>query len=82
MALILFSIFFQVNFGSIILPSGDIPKEKSLGPLPTLAHGVKSDDVIIVDSKTLLIKNLYYDGAGPGTLNNAFHKISCDFFYK
>ncbi|GIY08079.1 hypothetical protein CDAR_90811 [Caerostris darwini] len=56
---------FSVNFGSILIPSDDLPFEKSLGPLPTLAHGVRSDDVIILDSKTIFIANLYYDGAGP-----------------
>ena len=54
-----------------MIPSDDVPKEKSLGPLPSLAHGVKSDDVIIIDSKTFLIKNLYYDGAGPGIVQNS-----------
>ncbi|XP_003741831.1 protein Skeletor, isoforms B/C [Galendromus occidentalis] len=41
------------------------PREVSLGPLPTYAHGVSSDDVIVKDFKTLFIKNLKYDGAGP-----------------
>ncbi|XP_055950409.1 protein Skeletor, isoforms B/C-like [Argiope bruennichi] len=56
---------YSVNFGSIVIPSDDLPYQKSLGPLPTLAHGVRSEDVIILDSKTIFIVNLYYDGAGP-----------------
>ncbi|KFM69922.1 Protein Skeletor, isoforms D/E, partial [Stegodyphus mimosarum] len=28
---------FAVNFGSVIIPTDDLPSEKSLGPLPTLA---------------------------------------------
>ncbi|KAG8175030.1 hypothetical protein JTE90_003214 [Oedothorax gibbosus] len=56
---------FMVNFGSVEIPPDDLPYEKSLGPLPTLAHAVRSDDVIIKDSKTISIINLHYDGAGP-----------------
>ncbi|PRD32306.1 UNVERIFIED_CONTAM: Skeletor [Trichonephila clavipes] len=56
---------FAVNFGSIRIPPDDLPSPKSLGPLPTLAHAVRSEDVVVMDSRTLFIMNLYYDGAGP-----------------
>lgn len=56
---------YQVNFGHTVVSGDNLPKEKSLGPLPTLAHGVRSHDVVIKDVKTLFISNLYYDGAGP-----------------
>ncbi|XP_054714140.1 protein Skeletor, isoforms B/C-like [Uloborus diversus] len=55
----------SVNFGSVVIPTDDLPAEKSLGPLPSLAHGVKSSDVVLLDAKTIHIANLYYDGAGP-----------------
>jgi len=38
--------------------------EKMIGKLSTLAHGV-SGDVYAKDSKTIILKNFMYDGAGP-----------------
>ncbi|XP_067142966.1 protein Skeletor, isoforms B/C-like isoform X2 [Centruroides vittatus] len=57
---------FSVNFGSVEIPENfQPPEEKNLGPLPSLAHGVKSGPVIIKNIKTIFISNLYYDGAAP-----------------
>jgi len=38
---------------------------EKVGSLSTLAHRV-SGDVYIVDEKRIRIKNLIYDGTGPG----------------
>ena len=58
---------FKVDFGHIKIPDNfEVPKEKNLGPLSSLAHGVRSGDVIVKNSKTIYISELYYDGAGPG----------------
>ncbi|RWS23194.1 Protein Skeletor:-like isoforms D/E, partial [Leptotrombidium deliense] len=57
---------FTANFGHINIPQNfDAPKEVNLGRLPSFAHGVSADAVIIKDSKTIFIKGLRYDGAGP-----------------
>ncbi|XP_022665167.1 protein Skeletor, isoforms B/C-like isoform X2 [Varroa destructor] len=54
------------DFGHIKIPHDfSPPREVSLGPIPTYAHGTSADDVIVKDFKTLFIKNLKYDGAGP-----------------
>jgi len=41
------------------------PAPRVIAPFKKLAHGVSSGQVIIKDSRTILIKNLKYDGAGP-----------------
>jgi len=41
------------------------PAPKILPGFMGLAHGVRSGSIIVKDSRTLLIKGLYYDGAGP-----------------
>ncbi|GBN99243.1 hypothetical protein AVEN_156533-1, partial [Araneus ventricosus] len=59
-----------VNFGYIMIPDDfEASKEADLGPLSSLAHGVKSGSVIVKDIKTIAIKNLHYDGAGPGEIS-------------
>lgn len=57
----------NVDYGRIDIPKNlALPKPKDIGPLyGELAHDVKTDTLIIIDSKTILIKNLYYDGLGP-----------------
>ncbi|XP_015782151.1 protein Skeletor, isoforms B/C [Tetranychus urticae] len=57
---------FTADFGHIKIPANfDPPKPINLGPIKGLAHGVSASAVIIMDAKTLFIKNLYYDGAAP-----------------
>ncbi|CAG7681730.1 unnamed protein product [Allacma fusca] len=41
------------------------PSAKLLPGFVSFAHGVRSGNVIIKDTRTILIKSLYYDGAGP-----------------
>jgi len=41
------------------------PSARVLPGLTSFAHGVRSGSVIIKDTRTILIKGLHYDGAGP-----------------
>ncbi|XP_058798025.1 protein Skeletor, isoforms B/C isoform X2 [Phymastichus coffea] len=57
---------FTVNFGDVIIPSNiTIPQPRVLPEFSRLAHGLRSDNITILDSKTFYIPNLHYDGAGP-----------------
>ncbi|UYV60882.1 hypothetical protein LAZ67_1002664 [Cordylochernes scorpioides] len=57
---------FSVNFGHVMFPTGlAIPRGANLGPLPSLAHGVRSGPVVIQDAKTIFIPRFQYDGAAP-----------------
>ncbi|XP_051157784.1 protein Skeletor, isoforms B/C isoform X2 [Leptopilina boulardi] len=57
---------FTVNFGDVFLPSNlEIPKPRILPEFSRLAHGLRSGNISILDSKTFYIPNLHYDGAGP-----------------
>lgn len=57
---------FQVDFGDIFIPLDlDIPKPRVLPEFSRLAHGLRSGNISILDSKTIYIPNLHYDGAGP-----------------
>ncbi|XP_074594209.1 protein Skeletor, isoforms B/C-like [Brevipalpus obovatus] len=57
---------FTADFGHVkIPPNFEPPKPLNLGPIRGLAHGVSASGVIIMDAKTVFIKNLYYDGAAP-----------------
>ncbi|KAJ8686210.1 hypothetical protein QAD02_022004 [Eretmocerus hayati] len=42
-----------------------IPQPRVLPEFSRLAHGLRSDNITILDSKTFYIPNLHYDGAGP-----------------
>ncbi|XP_071792930.1 protein Skeletor, isoforms B/C-like isoform X1 [Asterias amurensis] len=54
------------NFGDIYIPASFAnPAPFNLGALPTYAHRVKADSVVINDAKTLTFTNLFYDGNGP-----------------
>lgn len=56
----------QVNFGDIRIPSNlELPKPRVLPEFSRLAHGLRSGNISILDSKTIYIPNLHYDGAGP-----------------
>ncbi|XP_076244661.1 protein Skeletor, isoforms B/C [Calliopsis andreniformis] len=57
---------FTVDFGSIYIPSDlKVPKPRVLPEFSRLAHGLRSGNITILDSKTFYIPNLHYDGAGP-----------------
>lgn len=55
-----------MNFGDVAIPKNlDIPRPKMLPEFSRLAHGLRSGNISILDSKTIYIPNLHYDGAGP-----------------
>ncbi|XP_012287850.1 protein Skeletor, isoforms B/C [Orussus abietinus] len=57
---------FTVDFGHIRIPQDlEIPKPRVLSEFSRLAHGLRSGNISILDSKTFYIPNLHYDGAGP-----------------
>lgn len=61
-----FFFFPQVNFGEVqIKPNLEVPKPRVLPEFKRLAHGLRSSNISILDSKTFYIPNLHYDGAGP-----------------
>ncbi|KOC68274.1 Protein Skeletor, isoforms B/C [Habropoda laboriosa] len=57
---------FTVNFADVYLPANlKVPKVRVLPEFSRLAHGLRSGNITILDSKTFYIPNLHYDGAGP-----------------
>lgn len=63
-----------------MIPGGfEAPKERNLGSMSSIAHGIRSGNVVVKNSKTIHISELYYDGAGPG-MNYAPNYISKMFF--
>ncbi|KAK6622254.1 hypothetical protein RUM44_002061 [Polyplax serrata] len=57
---------FMVNFGEVLFPKNlEPPKARLLPEFKRLAHGLRSGNITILDSKTFYIPNLHYDGAGP-----------------
>ncbi|XP_048505189.1 protein Skeletor, isoforms B/C isoform X2 [Athalia rosae] len=57
---------FTVDFGDVFVPAYlDVPKPRVLPEFSRFAHGLRSGNISILDSKTLYIPNLHYDGAGP-----------------
>lgn len=60
---------FAVNFGDVTLPSNlELPRPQKIASLGGV-HGVKSDNIVIVDAQTLLVPNFSYDGEAPGNQN-------------
>lgn len=56
----------QLNFGDVFIPVNmTAPKITVLPEFSRLAHGLRSGNITILDSKTIYIPNLHYDGAGP-----------------
>ncbi len=56
-----------MNFGHVAVPSNiQPPRPRDIGRFSQLAHNVKSEEVTVIDTKTITIKQFYYDGAGPG----------------
>lgn len=56
------------NLGDIIIPEGfEPPAPKKISEFSRLAHGVKSETVTLIDSRSIGIQQLHYDGLGPST---------------
>ena len=65
---------FQRNFGHVDFPQNPVispPAAKMIGEFAQRAHDVRSGDIFVQDTKTFHIKNLHYDGTGPGTVKQA-----------
>ncbi|XP_067210806.1 protein Skeletor, isoforms B/C isoform X2 [Linepithema humile] len=57
---------FTVDFGDVFIPDNlKVPKLQVLPEFSRLAHGLRSGNISILDSKTIYIPNLHYDGGGP-----------------
>lgn len=57
---------FQVDFGDVYIPHDlKVPKLQVLPEFSRLAHDLRSGNISILDSKTIYIPNLHYDGGGP-----------------
>ncbi|XP_011136070.1 protein Skeletor, isoforms B/C isoform X2 [Harpegnathos saltator] len=57
---------FTVDFGDVYIPYDlKVPKLQVLPEFSRLAHNLRSGNVSILDSKTIYIPNLHYDGGGP-----------------
>ncbi|XP_023215764.1 protein Skeletor, isoforms B/C-like, partial [Centruroides sculpturatus] len=56
---------FNANFGYVNVSNFTPPEEVTLSSLVSRAHGVKSGKIILKDSKTIIIHQLYYDGVAP-----------------
>ena len=53
------------NFADIYIPEGfQPPAPQTISEFSRFSHDVKSGPVIIVNSKTIQIPNLFYDGEG------------------
>ena len=64
-----FITFLIVVVGLVSLTQGGGSRQRRqiqriLPPIKKLAHGVSSGNIILLDSKRILIKSLRYDGAG------------------
>ncbi|KYN45050.1 hypothetical protein ALC56_00524 [Trachymyrmex septentrionalis] len=56
----------KVDFGDVFIPPDlKVPKLQVLPEFSRLAHGLRSGNISILDSKTIYIPNLHYDGGGP-----------------
>nr|XP_033323000.1 protein Skeletor, isoforms B/C isoform X1 [Megalopta genalis]XP_033323001.1 protein Skeletor, isoforms B/C isoform X2 [Megalopta genalis]XP_033323002.1 protein Skeletor, isoforms B/C isoform X1 [Megalopta genalis]XP_033323003.1 protein Skeletor, isoforms B/C isoform X1 [Megalopta genalis]XP_033323005.1 protein Skeletor, isoforms B/C isoform X1 [Megalopta genalis]XP_033323006.1 protein Skeletor, isoforms B/C isoform X1 [Megalopta genalis]XP_033323007.1 protein Skeletor, isoforms B/C isoform len=57
---------FAMSVSSVPIPQNiTIPKVRMLAEFTRLAHGLRSGNISILDSRTFYIPNLHYDGAGP-----------------
>lgn len=58
---------FSVYFAGVDIPAGfNSPKPQVIGQFSELAHSVRSGNVTVLDDRTIHIKDLHYDGLGPG----------------
>lgn len=56
------------NLGDIVIPEGfEPPSPKKISEFSRLAHSVRSETVILIDSRSIGIQQLHYDGLGPET---------------
>lgn len=56
----------KLSLADIMIPKNlVIPRPLEINPLSTLAHGVKSAPITIVDAQTFLVPEFHYDGLGP-----------------
>jgi len=56
------------NLGDVIIPEGfEPPTPKKISEFSRLAHGVKSETVTLINSRSIGIQQLHYDGLGPNT---------------
>lgn len=56
------------NLGDVIIPEGfEPPTPKRISEFNRLAHNVKSETVTLIDSRSIGIQQLYYDGLGLNT---------------
>lgn len=56
------------NLGDIIIPEGfEPPSPKKISEFSRLLHGVQSDTVTLLDSRSIGIQQLHYDGLGLDT---------------
>lgn len=56
----------KADYGHVVIPDNfEPPKERSIGVFQDLTHGLKVDDIILKDSRTVFLKNFHYDGKGP-----------------
>lgn len=57
---------FTANFAHLTIPrSLIIPSPIEIPALKSLAHGVRSGPITIVDAQTFLVPDFHYDGEGP-----------------
>ncbi|KZC10983.1 Protein Skeletor, isoforms D/E, partial [Dufourea novaeangliae] len=57
---------FTVGFANVEIPPNlKVPRARVLPQFSRLAHGLRSENITILDSKTFYIPNLHYDGGGP-----------------
>lgn len=56
------------NLGDIIIPEGfEPPTAQKISEFSRLAHNVKSETVTLINSRSIGIQQLHYDGLGPNT---------------
>ncbi|XP_055339701.1 protein Skeletor, isoforms B/C-like [Paramacrobiotus metropolitanus] len=54
----------QKSFGDVQIPGDfEAPREQIVGPLLQTYHNVKSEDIKVIDAKTIKIPKFYFDGA-------------------
>lgn len=58
----------QNDFGDVYIPEAfEPPRTQRIGSFSENSHGVSSGPVEVLDSKTIRIPDLYYDGTGSKT---------------
>lgn len=56
------------NLGDVIIPEGfEPPTPTKISEFSRLAHNVRSETVTLINSKSIGIQQLHYDGLGPST---------------